>query len=266
MCTTNPQLRNVGNYGDVLKHAALITFAEDLLIYGRKRFAYIETHAFMLEAPCPNPEQWKKEISAPTRRPLYRNYIYAEKQVLDGLPYRCSAGLIINVLRNMHLRSSNAVDPIIILAEKDDATREVLKSQLNKELVTNCTVLEDAEELDSITLPDDIRTILILVDPFVLDADTWNDIATAVGKLVKVGMTVLLELFTFDKKRAKVKWPSPPAGMLGPVNVMHRKPYHLAVYSTEDFIARRVRFRCSAYLGWDFVNKSKIGGYKKKVI
>ncbi len=225
----NRQLNNCGNQGDIIKHAALIKLAKLLLRYGKSRFAYIESHTFMLEVACPSPAQWLQETKAElAKHPAYDDYFNAEKQVLDGQPYRCSAGLVIH-----ELKKANTTDPISILAEKDEATREVLKGQLLKERVRNCTVLEDALDLGSITLPDDVKTILILVDPFVLDAETWNGIAAGLNKTIKPGMDVVLEVFTYDKQLAKVDWPAPPSGMIGPVSVMHRQPYHLAVYATD---------------------------------
>lgn len=241
---TNPQLRNVGNLGDIIKHVALMNLTKLLIRRSRSRFAYIETHAFMLEAPCPNPAQWEQETQAElAKHPDYNDYFNAEKRVLDGWPYRCSAGLVID-----ELKKANTLNPLIILAEKDETTREVLKSQLLKEQVSNCNVLTDAADIGIIKMPDDIRTMLILVDPFVLDAKTWNGIVAALIKIVKPEMDVVLELFTFDKEHSEVQWPSPPAGIVGPVSVMHRQPYHLAVY-TSDTLRENVS-RESQKLGW----------------
>lgn len=226
----NLQFRNVGNLGDILKHAALLNLSK--LLKGRSisRLAYIETHAFMLEAPCPNPEKWEQETLAElTNHTDYNNYFNAEKRVLDNLPYRCSSGLVIDELKKAKL-----VDSVIILAEKDETTREVLKGQLLREQLTNDTVLEDALHLGSLELPDTVGTLLILVDPFILDAELWKGIVAGLNKIAKPGMNVVLELFTFDKKQTVVQWPSPPTGMVGPVSVMHRQPYHLAVYATDN--------------------------------
>ncbi len=240
----NPQLRNVGNLGDILKHATLLNIAKMLLGRRRSRLAYIETHAFMLEAKCPNPEQWAQEtVVELTKHPAYNDYFNAEKRVLDNLPYRCSAGLVID-----ELKKANTTEAVIILAEQDEDTREILKSQLLREQISNCTVLEDAFDLSSTKLPDDVRTLLILVDPFALKAELWNGIVAALSKIVKQGMDVVLELFTFDKEHSEVQWPSPPAGMVGPISVMLRQPYHLAVYVTDNL--RENVIRESQKLGW----------------
>lgn len=226
----NPQHRNVGNLGDILKHATLMNLVKMLIGRSSSRLAYIETHTFMLEALCPNHELWRQETTSELATyNAYSDYFIAEKRVLDNLPYRCSAGLIID-----QLKKANANNSVIILAEKDSATREILKGQLSGEQVTNCTVLEDALHLDSIVLPANIKTLLILVDPFILDDKLWNGIVSALSKIVKPGIDVVLELFTFDKEQAAVKWPSPPVGMVGPISVMHRQPYHLAVYATDN--------------------------------
>ncbi len=240
----NPQLRNVGNLGDILKHAALMNIAKMLTGRNSARFAYIETHAFMLEASCPNPAQWERETKAElTKHPAYNDYYAAEKKVLDKLPYRCSAGLVID-----KLKKANATDAVIVLAEKNEATREILRDQLGRNQVKNYTILEDALRLGFIKLPDDVGTLLILVDPFILDDQLWNGIVAALSKTVKPEMEVVLELFTFDKKQTAVQWPSPPAGMVGPISVMHRQPYHLAVYATAA-LRENVSLKCQA-LGW----------------
>lgn len=240
----NPQFRNVGNLGDILKHAALINLAKLLIDRSRSRLAYIETHAFMLEATCLNPEQWEQETQAElTKHAAYHDYYTAEKRVHDNLPYRCSAGLVID-----ELRKAKATDPLIILAEKNDVTREALKGQLFEEQVSNYSILEDALQLGSINVPDDVQTLLILVDPFALKADLWNGIVAALSKIVRPEMEVILELFTFDKEHSEVQWPSPPAGMVGPISVMHRQPYHLAAYATDTL--RENVSRESQKLGW----------------
>ena len=242
--TSNPQHRNVGNLGDILKHAALMNLAKMLIGRRRSRFAYIETHAFMLEAPCPNPKQWRQATQAElTKYAAYNDYFVAEKRITDRLPYRCSAGLVID-----ELKKANTTEAVIILAEQDEDTREILKSQLLREQISNCTVLEDAFDLSSTKLPDDVRTLLILVDPFALKADLWNGIVAALSKIVKPEMDVVLELFTFDKEHSEVQWPSPPAGIVGPISVMHRQPYHLAVYAT-DTLRENVSLTCQE-LGW----------------
>jgi hypothetical protein len=58
--TRNRQFANVGNLGDILKHAALTSLVE--LLYTRgERLLSVDTHAFLLEAPCPDPTRWRLE-------------------------------------------------------------------------------------------------------------------------------------------------------------------------------------------------------------
>ena len=241
---SNPQLRNVGNLGDIIKHAALINLAKLLISRSKARLAYIETHAFMLEAPCPNPEQWMIDTAAERMKHLaYGDYFTIEKRVTDNLPYRCSAGLVID-----ELTKSNIADPVLILAEKDAATRNILKTQLIRNQITKYTVLENAFHLSSQKIPDDIDALLVLVDPFVLDNVLWNDLVEAFNQIIKPGIEMALELFTFDAGQTIIEWPTPPRGMFGPISVMHRQPYHLAVYTTEGF--RISAAECCQSLGW----------------
>ncbi len=259
MIKSNPQLRNVGNLGDILKHAALMNLAKLLIGRCQSRFAYVESHTFMLEAPCPNPEQWMREtISELTNHVAFSDYFTTEKSVTDNLPYRCSAGLVID-----ELRKSNIVEPALILAEKDSATREVLKGQLVREQVENCTILEDALQLSAQEIPDDVDTLLVLVDPFVLDDGLWNSLVAALDSIIRPGSEIVLELFTFDAGQAVVRWPSPPAYMIGPVSVMHRQPYHLAVYATEA-VSISAAACCQLYQAHSRIFKGRICSLKSR--
>jgi hypothetical protein len=178
----------------------------------------------------------------------YYDYFIAEKRVLDNLPYRCSAGLMTD-----ELKKASIVDSVIILSEKNEFTRRGLQEQLLRDQVTNCTVLKDALYLGSIKLPDNVGTILLLVDPFKLDAELWNGVVTSLIKIVKPGMEVALELFTYDKEHTEVQWPSPPAGLNGPISVVHRQPYHLAVYATD--MLKQDTVKACRELGWSSNSK-----------
>ena len=119
----NPQYRNVGNLGDILKHAALINLLKLLACHNKSGLAYIESHAFLLNAPCPNPDQWLKEVNKQlSLYQSYRDYLDAEQSIMHSKHYRCSSGLAIDTLKEMGISN-----PFIILSEKNYDTRTAVK-------------------------------------------------------------------------------------------------------------------------------------------
>ncbi|MDB4945847.1 MAG: hypothetical protein JWP97_5381 [Labilithrix sp.] len=57
------QLGNVGNIGDILKHAALVELAA-WLTRERTDVSFVDTHTFQLEAPLPDRARWEREVDA----------------------------------------------------------------------------------------------------------------------------------------------------------------------------------------------------------
>ncbi|MGO9952879.1 MAG: hypothetical protein ACLPN1_11815 [Dissulfurispiraceae bacterium] len=240
----NPQYGNVGNLGDILKHAALINLLKLLTRHHKSGFAYIETHTFLLNSPCSNPARWLQEVNAEIAlHPSYKDYLDAELAIMDYKPYRCSAGLAIDTLKMVGINN-----PSIILAEKNPDTRATLEAQLRSERQDSYTLLEDASHFNRLHLPDKIDTLFILVDPFELDNFLWEEITDSLKTMVTPGLEVILEVFTYDKSRATVTWPSSNDAIIGPVSVMCRRPYHLATYCTRGMRADVTR--CCSLLGW----------------
>ena len=86
----NSQDRNVGNRGDILKHAALVALAE--LMATRTNLRYLETHAYRLVAPC-DAERWSLELHSLRRDHAFERYAALEKTWVERGLYRCSVGL-----------------------------------------------------------------------------------------------------------------------------------------------------------------------------
>src|SRR5208283_2112949 len=175
MIESNPQFRNVGNLGDILKHAALVSLAKIAINRTKKKMAYIDTHAFLLSAPCTNAEQWHATMTAEYKalESPYKDYFMAERQIMDNLSYRCSAGLILDLL------NASGISYKAYLGESDPQTRAKLTQQLGDEKQEYCEILSEAEVLSTIKLPDDIDTVLMLVDPFVLDDGLWKAVSSS---------------------------------------------------------------------------------------
>ena len=89
-----------------------------------------------------------------------------------------------------------------------------------------------------------------LVNPFVLNPAQWTSICNGLTRLAQSvkKRTAVVEVFTFDKTKDHIEWRDAPSGFKGPVATMHRRPYHLATYATEE-IAEACARACAA-LGW----------------
>ena len=148
--TANKQFANVGNLGDILKHAALTSLVQLLHTRGG-RLLSVDTHAFLLEAPCPDPSRWLVEAQREcSHHPEFGSYIEHQRHVGDTPSrYRCSSGLVLDVSRAV-----GPGNPALILAECDRDTKARLKEQLKIEHVEPHAVLDDARELSAVAVPD----------------------------------------------------------------------------------------------------------------
>ena len=79
--TRNKQFANVGNLGDILKHAALVSLIE--LLHSRgQRLLSVDTHSFLLEALCPDPSKWLLEAQRDrSSHAAFESYITHQKRV-----------------------------------------------------------------------------------------------------------------------------------------------------------------------------------------
>lgn len=254
---SNRQAENVANLGDILKHGALVRLASLAAQRAiRGPVTYIDTHAFLLEAPWTNPLKWKQNINTQlAKHPAYTDYVRREKDRLDDdKDYLCSAGLTLEIISE---RSYNA-----ILAESDDDTRRTLKTQVRQAGYRADFILEDLAELQEIEPPrgededeDDPAggSILVLVDPFELDDETWDDVVAGLEAFVEEETEAIILTFNFDADEDEPDWPSPPPHFEGPVAVLHEKPYHLATYATEAMIERTIDEVSN--LGWEILHE-----------
>lgn len=238
----NPQYGNVGNLGDILKHAALIALTEIAIGRTENKLAYIDTHAFRLSATCPFPDEWHKVISDEIDAYSgYRTYYDAERQIMQNKPYRCSSGLVLDLINTSH------ISYCAFLGEKDPETRDRLKHQLHAENQERCKVLSDGLAIANLKLPADVDILLMLVDPFVLDDKIWNAINMALCNYANSGIEIITQVFTYDIKQDIMQWPE--TAQLGyPCAFISRRPFHLAVYAT-NALTKDVVKHCEA-CGW----------------
>lgn len=239
----NPQYRNVGNLGDILKHGALVAIAQRLISQSSGKIAYIDTHTFRLSAPCPNPSRWHKDVHCEKEKhSLYSEYLRLEQQIIGGNDYRCSSGLMLDLLTNSGRPYTT------FLSENEPDTRQLLEAQLTSEKQKNYTVLLDAVDFQALEIPTDVKTLLILVDPFGLTAELWAIVYRLLQKCMSQGIEIVAEVFTFDKTTDKVAWSDAPEGINYPRMTISNNPYHLAMYSTPLYYAL-VEETCEQ-LGW----------------
>ena len=243
----NPQTRNVGNLGDVIKHAALVELAA-LLARVSTSVRHVETHTFLLDAPPADVERWSREVDALVASyPAYARYAALEREHLArtsrGAPrYRCSSGLVLDVVGD-RLRSAT-------LAEADPSTRAHLREQVAHEQLENVVVVDEA--LAALRDPGDEPggALLVHVDPFTLSPELWARLAPSLDAVCTGAAEVVVLVYRYIRQ-AGSPWPAAPHGTTGPIADVHRNPHEIAVYASAG-VADAAREVCAA-LGWRLV-------------
>ncbi|MFZ5476461.1 MAG: hypothetical protein ACOZNI_06750 [Myxococcota bacterium] len=210
----NVQEGNVGNRGDVLKHEALVAFAELLLARNPGGVRHVETHAFRLDAPL--------------SRPWTGTGRYAELEapwVAKGR-YRCSAGLVADVLGPAGR---------LVLAEADPETRAALAAQVAAEGLRLELLVEDALLLASRELPP--MAMLVHVDPFDHPARYWPTVSHLLRW--RGDRDAIVVAFAYDRG-GPIEWPGAPEGTVA-IGARWDAPYGLAAWATRG-IAEAARW------------------------
>lgn len=235
----NKQYNNVGNTGDILKHAALLELAQLISEQpGDAALNYLDTHAFVAEAPVAN-ANWRDEAQALVERwPAYARYLALQGPYVQKGGYLCSSGLGASLLPTARL----------VLCEHDASTRAALRAQFARMQCGPVQILEDVSCGSLASEAEAAGSLLALVDPFMLSERDWAGACCAVARLWRPGADGLLVVFTFDREATAVNWPAAPDGWEGPVAQIGRAPYFLALYATGDIAAAAVA-RLVA-LGW----------------
>ncbi len=235
----NKQLENVGNLGDILKHGALVRLAKLMSTKAIKApLLYFDTHAFMLNAPWNNTLKWKQAVNRElSQHPYYKDYVRLEADRLDeDEGYRCSAGLVIDVINDIPHR--------VYLAEKDDEARRKLQDQVRSEPIRCDAIVDDAIKLGDIVPPggDDFEyektdvAVFALIDPFELEHAEWAELSSIISGFTEEDSYGVIQVFDFDADEDSPTWPEPPEHFYGPVATLDRGPYHNAVYATRKMV------------------------------
>jgi hypothetical protein len=235
----NKQLKNVGNLGDILKHGALVRLAKLMSTKAIKApLLYFDTHAFMLNAPWNNKLKWKQAVNHElSQHPYYKDYVRLEADRLDkDEPYRCSAGLVIDVINDIPHR--------VYLAEKDDEARAKLQEQVRSEPIRCDAIVDSASKLGDIVPPggDDYEyektdvAVFALIDPFELEHSEWAELSQLIADFTTEDSYGVIQVFDYDTDVDQPQWPEAPEDFHGPVATLDRGPYHNAVYATRTMI------------------------------
>jgi len=218
----NVQHRNVGNLGDIHKHAALVEMAS--LVQSRnpaETINYLDTHTFLLQTNVADAGSWREE----TAEPHYRRYREIESSKVDKGRYLCSTGLALELL----------TAPRLFLAEHHEATRCELKEQLSQENTHPQILAKEIGGLGAIDLSGHAGPLVALFDPFAMSDEEllreWDIARRAAASLTATGKDGVI--LTFQWRRAKEGIAlDAPEGYDGPVATISDAPYHLAMYAT----------------------------------
>lgn len=212
----NVQDNNVGNVGDVVKHAALVALAGLLRRRNPGLVRHVETHTFRLAAPLPDPARWR----ARTTDPRLAAYVAREEAFVEHGQYRCSAGLVADTLGT----------PVrLLLAEAHPPTRAALAEALAAEALPVDALVDDAAALTTLP-PGEPAPLLVHVDPFDHPRGYWPIVAHLLDAWRLPSHDAVVLAFAYDK-RAPIDWPEPPAGTR-PLGRLDAAPYGLAAWAS----------------------------------
>lgn len=221
----NIQDNNVGNIGDILKHAALVNLLP-ILKAEKNKVTCLDTHTYRLDSELANTD-WQSDVDRYlSSYPAYRKYIECESKYVAQGRYRCSSGIMIDELD----------EPVLLLSERHQPTRELLTEQLEEESVS---YMLEHELLDWPKRNDLSETdkLFVLFDPFEFNNNEWQAVTKIINSIFLDTGTGIIEAFTYQHQHRYLDWPEPPTSWLGPVSVIDQEPYHLAVYASRNISA-----------------------------
>lgn len=232
----NVQDRNVGNRGDVHKHAALVALVELLAARSAGPVRHVETHCFRLDAPLPDPARVAGfDAELPPAAAAWRRL---EAPWLARGRYRCSAGLALDVL---------GPRARLALAEAHGPTRAALAAALSAEEAPLDTLVDDAGALPAAPLADPRPLPLsIHVDPFDHPVHHWPTVERLLAAWRRPDQDAVVLAFAYDRA-GPIRWPGPPRGLVA-LGEWAMAPYGLAAWGTPT-LAEEARGRLGA-LGW----------------
>lgn len=237
----NPQDKNVGNLGDVLKHVAYIALCTRLAQAAPKGWIVaIDTHAYRFRAPLGqrasrdglSPERLARDLLADAAHvEAVRRFDEWQRPALRGDDYLCSPALAVMTLPRHRTW--------FLWAERDPDARRQLQAEGEEYLLE--PVRADASLVeDSAAAP---GPMACLVDPFTFDVtshadqELWTGVERAVRKFTGAGSPGFLLMFQYRDAPEWAPWPqlTAPGWSRHPTLRRRNGGYQLAVYATRSF-------------------------------
>ena len=237
----NRQDKNVGNYGDILKHAALVQLAHYLASCPRTlSYYYIDTHTYLHHAKLANLD-WFKQISwLEHRYPQYVRYRNAEQSWLDRGEYLCSVGLVTQLCPHaVFYCYEHRPDTQTRLRLQLDAAKlksESVGGQFNADVWLNGVRHQLSQQ----------SLVLMLVDPFQMTNEQVSLTERFLSKLEQSKSQYICVLFDYQQAE-RVKW-NLHTRLNADCMTIDFQPFHLAcVFSAtlSDAVVREL-----TPLGW----------------
>lgn len=222
---TNKQDDNVGNLGDILKHAALVQLAKVFAEQIPDTKYYLDSHSYLYQSRLVNPDWREQGLALYKQSALYKDYMKLETPYIRRGEYLCSSGLVNKLLPDAHL----------LLCESNRSTREWLLQQLADNKVNYHTVKEQLVSWAKGKTLKKLSNLLILIDPFELTDALWLAVNQCLSNMLHKDASAIMLVFDYKKEQER-QWPDAPRGWLGPVTRISVPPYHLAVYATGDLV------------------------------
>jgi len=235
----NRQSGNVGNLGDIIKHAALVELAS-LLVGTGEPVSFVDTHTFRLHAPLAMPERFHREVAEHLKQyPAAARYFEIERASLERSgDYRCSSGLMLDVL-GPHRSAA-------VLGEANGLTRAELREQIAEEGHPSVYVVDDASAVDRDARIPAGEALLVHVDPFALTPAAFAPIAPALDALAARASAAVFVLYSYTRA-ARTEWPAAPTGTSF-VAESRSAPHECALYVSAQ-LAESAR-SVATLLGW----------------
>lgn len=190
MTVKNLQDTNVGNLGDILKHAALVQlaklFSEEVMCSDKY---YLDSHSYLYQSRLATKDWQELSQKLLHASSLYQDYIDIEMPFIKKGEYLCSSGLVNKALPDAHL----------LLCETNKATREWLLQQLADNKVSYYTVKEQMYKWVKGKKFRQLPNLLALIDPFELTDDLWQSANQCLRGMVSIGAPVIMLVFDYKK-------------------------------------------------------------------
>ena len=221
----NLQDGNVGNLGDILKHAALVQLTNVFSEHIRDTKYYLDSHSYLYQSRLAVADWYGQTEELLKHSALYQDYIDIEAPYINKGEYLCSSGLVNKLMPDAHL----------LLCESNRTTREWLLQQLADNRVTYHTVKEQMMKWIKGKSFKRLPNLLALIDPFELTDELWATMNQCLGKMLQQQATVIMLAFDYKKQDAR-EWPATAGEGLHYAGSIAMQPYHLAAYATDDIL------------------------------